>query len=304
MSNTAKQVEQACDSVDGPCSAIDTLLTPRERDLGGFSVRRLLPTARRKMVGPWIFFDEMGPADFPAGEGINVRPHPHIGIATVTYLFEGEILHRDSVGSYQPIRPGDINLMVTGSGMTHSERERPEITATDHRIHALQLWLALPDEHEEIGPAFFHYPEADIPRVNVDGVPVRVMMGSAYGQLSPVKQHSDTLYVEAELEAGQTLTLPDAQERALYLTRGQVTVEGATVAAHTMAILTPRTGVTVTADEETRLVVIGGSPVGKRFIEWNFVSSRKERIEQAKSDWQAGRFAKVLGDEAEFIPLP
>ena len=304
MSNTAEQVEQTCDSVDGPCSVIETLLTPRERDLGGFSVRRLLPTARRKMVGPWIFFDEMGPADFPAGEGINVRPHPHIGIATVTYLFEGEILHRDSVGSYQPIRPGDINLMVTGSGMTHSERERPEITATDHRIHALQLWLALPDEHEETDPAFYHYPEADIPQLDVEGVPVRVMMGSAFGELSPVKQHSDTLYVEAELKAGQSLTLPDAPERALYLTRGRVSVEGATVDAHSMAILTPRAGVTVTADADTRLVVIGGSPVGKRFIEWNFVSSRKERIEQAKADWQAGRFDKVLGDEAEFIPLP
>ncbi|WP_372987985.1 pirin family protein [Marinobacter sp.] len=149
MSNTLKYAEQQCDAIEAPCSAIEKILSPRVADLGGFSVRRLLPTAKQRMVGPWIFFDEMGPADFPAGEGINVRPHPHVGIATVTYLFEGEILHRDSVGSYQPIRPGDINLMVAGRGIAHSERERPEVTAKDHRLHGLQLWLALPEEQEE-----------------------------------------------------------------------------------------------------------------------------------------------------------
>ena len=304
MSNTANRVEQACDCVEAPCDVIEMTLSSRERDLGGFSVRRLLPTARRKMVGPWIFFDEMGPAAFPAGEGINVRPHPHIGIATVTYLFQGEILHRDSVGSYQPIRPGDINLMVTGSGMTHSERERPEVTASDHSVHALQLWLALPDSEEETDPAFYHYPGADVPQADVNGVPVRIMIGSAFGQTSPVKQYSETLYLEADLKAGQRLRLPDSPERALYLTEGRLDVSGTDVEAHTMAILKPGATVEVLAKADTRLVIIGGAPVGKRFIEWNFVSSRKERIEQAKQDWTEGRFAKVVGDEQEFIPLP
>ena len=226
MSNLMNTVEQNCDSADAPCSAIETILSPRVANLGGFSVRRLLPTAKRKMVGPWVFFDEMGPAEFPAGQGLNVLPHPHIGIATVTYLFEGEILHRDSVGSYQPIRPGDINLMVAGSGIAHSERERPEITATDHRLHGLQLWLALPQEHEETAPAFHHYPEDDIPAVEIDGVPVRVMIGSAYGVTSPVLKFSETLYLEATLKTSQTLALPQAPERAVYVASGALRAHG------------------------------------------------------------------------------
>jgi len=302
MSNVLKSAEQGCDVIDSPCSAIETILSPRVADLGGFSVRRLLPTAKRKMVGPWIFFDEMGPADFPAGEGINVLPHPHIGIATVTYLFEGEILHRDSVGSYQPIRPGDINLMVAGSGIAHSERERPEITATDHRLHGLQLWLALPEEHEETGPAFHHYPDDDIPAVEIEGVAVRVMIGCAYGITSPVRQFSETLYLEATLEAGQTLELPEAPERAVYVASGVLRAHGSELPTHSMTVFSPEPGVAVTATEDTRIVVIGGEPLGKRFIEWNFVSSSKARIDKAREDWRAGRFAKVVGDEEAFIP--
>jgi len=302
MSNVLKSAEQGCDVFDSPCSAIETILSPRVADLGGFSVRRLLPTAKRKMVGPWIFFDEMGPADFPAGEGINVLPHPHIGIATVTYLFEGEILHRDSVGSYQPIRPGDINLMVAGSGIAHSERERPEITATDHRLHGLQLWLALPEEHEETGPAFHHYPDDDIPAVEIEGVAVRVMIGCAYGITSPVRQFSETLYLEANLEAGQTLELPEAPERAVYVASGVLRAHGSELPTHSMTVFSPEPGVAVTATEDTRIVVIGGEPLGKRFIEWNFVSSSKARIDKAREDWRAGRFAKVVGDEEAFIP--
>lgn len=302
MSNVLQSAERRCDAIDAPCSAIETILSPRVADLGGFSVRRLLPTAKRKMVGPWTFFDEMGPAAFPAGEGINVRPHPHIGIATVTYLFHGEILHRDSVGSLQPIRPGDINLMVAGRGITHSERERPEVTATERRLHGLQLWLALPEEHEETEPAFHHYPSDQIPAIDVDGVPVRVMIGSAYGVTSPVRQFSETLYLEATLKAGQTLTLPDASERAVYVTKGALSAHGSDLPTHSMTVFAPEQGVSIAATEDARIALIGGEPLGKRFIEWNFVSSRKARIDQAKDDWRAGRFAKVVGDEVEFIP--
>lgn len=303
MSNLANQCEQPCDAYEG-CGAIELVIEPREKDLGGFSVRRVLPTAQRKMVGPWIFFDHMGPAEFPAGQGINVRPHPHIGIATVTYLFEGEILHRDSLGSEQPIRPGDINLMVTGKGMVHSERERPEITTTAHRLHGLQLWLALPEALEETDPAFYHYPGKAIPQTTVNDVPVRVMMGNAYGVTSPVKTFADTLYLEADLQAGQSLEMPDADERAVYVAKGELTIGDTLLPQYSMAVLSRAAGVQVQAQQETRLALVGGESFSRRFIEWNFVSSRKERIEQAKADWQAGRFDKVPGDETEFIPLP
>lgn len=302
MSNLLQSAEQGCDALKPSCSAIETLLTPRVADLGGFSVRRLLPTAKRKMVGPWIFFDEMGPAEFSAGQGINVRPHPHIGLATVTYLFEGEILHRDSLGSLQAIRPGDINLMVAGRGITHSERERPEHTAADHRLHGLQLWLALPEAEEETDPAFHHYPGNAMPSVVVNGVPVRVLIGSAYGVTSPVRQFSDTLYLEATLAQAQTLELPEAQERGVYVAHGALSVQGTQVPTHGMAVFTAGPGVVITATEDTRIALIGGSPLGRRYIEWNFVSSRKNRIDQAREDWRAGRFDKVLGDEVEFIP--
>ncbi len=304
MSNTLDLAEQPCTAQESPCGAVELVLQPKDRDLGGFSVRRLLPTAHRKMVGPWIFFDHMGPALFPAGSGINVRPHPHIGIATVTYLFEGEILHRDSLGSLQAIRPGDINLMVTGRGMVHSERERPEITATDHRLNGLQLWLALPAEHEETEPAFHHYPGDQVPTVSVEGVPVRVMIGSAYGVTSPVRTFSDTLYLEADLQPGQTLTLPEAEERAVYVVSGHLSAQDSAMPSHSMTVFAQAPGISLRADEASRIALIGGAPVGKRFIEWNFVSSRRERIEQAKRDWQEGKFPRVPGDEQEFIPLP
>ncbi len=304
MSNTLAKAEQPCDATVSPCSAVEVILKPRDKDLGGFSVRRLLPTARRKMVGPWIFFDHMGPARFPAGSGINVRPHPHIGIATVTYLFDGEILHRDSLGSLQPIRPGDINLMVTGRGMVHSERERPEITATDHSLNGLQLWLALPEADEEIEPAFHHYPSNGIPTATVDGVAVRVMMGSAYGVSSPVRLFSDTLYLEADLQPGQTLMLPDAEERAVYIVSGALTAQDTEMPARSMTVFSREPNVAVKATQASRIALIGGAPLGRRFIEWNFVSSHKERIEKAKKDWREGRFPKVPGDEEEFIPLP
>lgn len=303
MSNTFKEVEQPCDCKDS-CGAIERILTAKDKDLGGFSVRRLLPTAQQKMVGPWIFFDHMGPANFPAGEGINVRPHPHIGIATVTYLFEGEILHRDSLGSLQPIQPGDINLMVAGKGIVHSERERYEVTATDHLLHGLQLWLALPLADEECEPAFYHYPDDTIPSLHIDGVPVRVLMGTAFGVTSPVQTFAETLYVEADLQPGQRFTLPMAEERAIYIAKGHVTAKDSDLPEHSMAIVSQQEGITIEAKVPSRIAIIGGENVGTRFIEWNFVSSRKARIEQAKTDWRNHDFPLVPGDETEFIPLP
>lgn len=295
--------DQTCIKPAG-CDAIELIIEPRDTDLGGFSVRRVLPVRQRRMVGPWIFFDHMGPAGFAAGEGINVRPHPHINLATVTYLFEGEILHRDSLGSYQAIRPGDVNLMVAGKGITHSERERPEITGTAHRLHGLQLWLALPEADEEIDPAFYHYPDADIPRVDVDGVRVRVIMGTAFGVTSPVKVYADTLYVEAHLQAGQTIRVPDAEERAVYVAEGELSANGTRIAEHTMAVFSSTPGIELTATQDSRIAIVGGQHLGPRFIDWNFVSSRRERIKQAKADWKAQVFPKVVGDEQEFIPLP
>lgn len=303
MSNLAKEPEQPCDVAQG-CGAVELVIQPRDRDLGGFSVRRVLPSAGRRMVGPWVFFDHMGPAGFAAGQGINVRPHPHINLATVTYLFEGEILHRDSLGSLQVIRPGDINLMVAGSGIVHSERERPEVTAVDHRLHGLQLWLALPEADEESEPAFHHYPGADIPAVAVDGVPIRVMMGSAYGVTSPVRVFAETLYVEAHLQAGQAIVLPEAEERAVYVAQGSLEAQGTPIPEHSMAVFARAEGVILEATAEARIAIVGGESLGRRYIEWNFVSSRKTRIEKAKQDWKAGRFPKVPGDEDEFIPLP
>lgn len=280
------------------------IIEPRTKDLGGFSVRRLLPKAKQKMIGPWIFFDHMGPAEFPAGKGIDVRPHPHINLATVTYLFEGEILHRDSLGSVATIVPGDINLMVAGKGIVHSERERLEIRNQSHRLHGLQLWLALPEADEETEPAFYHYDERDIPKDSIKGVPLRVMMGTAYGMTSPVKTFAETVYIEAALQKGQKLQLPDAQERGLYVANGAVDLAGQAVNTYEMAVLSGG-GVNIEAtSDDTRIALIGGEKLGARYIDWNFVSSRKERIEQARADWQAQKFDKVPGDDQEYIPLP
>ena len=286
-------------------SVLTTIISPRERDLGGFSVRRVLPSPGMAMVGPWIFFDHMGPVLFPPGQGIDVRPHPHINLATVTYLFEGEMLHRDSLGNEVVITPGAINLMVAGKGIVHSERQRAEAKARNNRLHGLQLWLALPAATEEIDPEFHHYDAAAIPRVMVESVPVRVLIGSAWGVTSPVKTCSDTLYVEAALQPGQRLLIPaEATERAVYVTTGKLQAGETVVDACTMAVLAPGVNVSLQAESETRLAIVGGEPLGKRHVWWNFASSRKERIEDAKADWRAGRFPKVPGDEIEFIPLP
>jgi redox-sensitive bicupin YhaK (pirin superfamily) len=300
---TTKPCEQR--EIAGSCSAIELLIEPKSTDLGGFSVRRALPSGKQRKVGPWVFFDHMGPAVFPPGQGVDVRPHPHINLATVTYLFEGEMLHRDSLGNELVINPGEINLMVAGKGIVHSERQREEVKTENNVLNGLQLWLALPEADEEIDPEFHHYAAEDIPQIDIDGVSVRVLIGNAYGITSPVKTFAETLYVEARLDAGQRLELPDTvEERALYVIAGNLKALESDIKEHSFAVLTPCQSVSVTATEASRIAIIGGEKLSRRYIWWNFVSSRKERIEQAKTDWKTGKFPKVPGDDIEYIPLP
>lgn len=281
------------------------LLTGHIQDLGGFSVRRLLPHQAQRAVGPWVFFDHLGPAQFAPGAGINVRPHPHINLATVTYLFTGEILHRDSLGNLQAIHPGDLNLMIAGRGIVHSERETETAKQQTRDLHGLQLWLALPEAAEEIEPEFLHYPSASLPALTLQAVPVRVLIGTAYGVSSPVKTLSPTLYIEADLQAGQSLALPEGvSELGIYVASGQLQLGEQNLDAYTLTALdSPYQGELV-AQSASRIAMIGGAPLGKRYMWWNFVSSRKERIEEAKLEWKNRSFPLVPGDEQEFIPLP
>ncbi|WP_018697991.1 pirin family protein [Amorphus coralli] len=292
-----------CRNEDG--SPVDMVVVPRAHDIGGFEVRRALPTARRRMVGPFIFFDQMGPAELPVGEGMDVRPHPHIGLATVTYLFEGEILHRDSLGTVQPIRPGEVNWMTAGKGIAHSERSPDAERARGPHMLGLQLWVALPKGMEETDPEFFHYDGAALPTLEDEGKRVRVMIGSLYGQTAGVKTYSDTLYADVVLEPGARLPLDTGhEERAIYLMSGAVEIAGERYEAGRLIVFHPRHHATLVALEPTRFVIVGGAAMdGPRHIWWNFVSSSKERIEDAKADWLAGRFPAVPG-EHEFIPLP
>lgn len=283
--------------------SVELVIAPQEKDLGEFTVRRVLPAAERRMVGSFIFFDHMGPAEFPPGMGIQVRPHPHIGIATVTYLFEGQIMHRDSLGFVQPIECGAVNLMTTGSGMVHSERAGDDLDEVS-RLHGIQSWMALPDHEEEREPAFQHYPAVDLPDIDVNGVNVRVIIGEAYGHTSPVHAYSSTLYLECLMPEGTELTLPDHyQETGAYVVTGSVAIDGQAYGEGVMAVARSGAAMTLTANEETRVMVVGGEALGERHIYWNFVSSSRERIEQAKSDWREGKFDMVPG-EHEFIPLP
>jgi redox-sensitive bicupin YhaK (pirin superfamily) len=287
------------------CDAIETVIVPRARDIGGFSVRRALPSARKQMVGPFIFFDQMGPAEFLLGQGIDVRPHPHIGLSTVTYLFDGEIMHRDSLGVVQPIRPGAVNLMTAGRGIVHSERTAPEERAKAPKLFGIQTWAALPATHEEVMPDFAHFTEADLPRITGDGKRVRVIMGSLYGETSPVPFPWDVMYAEAVLAPGAILPLdPGHDERAIYVVSGEIDIAGDIFGSGQLLVFKPGDRISVLALSNARLMLIGGEPMdGPRHIWWNFVSSRKERIEQAKAEWKSGRFDTVPG-EHEFIPLP
>jgi redox-sensitive bicupin YhaK (pirin superfamily) len=285
---------------------IELVIEPRRRDLGGFEVGRVLPYARRRMVGPFIFFDRMGPVNFPPGipRSVDVRPHPHIGLATITYLFEGEIMHRDSLGTEQPIRPGEVNLMTAGRGITHSERFE-KARREGGPMDGIQAWVALPKEREEIEPDFAHHGREELPSFDEDGARGRLIVGESMGARSPAKTHSPIFYQHVELDAGGRLQLPaQYSERAAYLVSGSVEAGGHALAEGQMVVFAPGRPVLFTASAPAVLVLLGGEPVGERFIEWNFVSSSKERIEQAKADWRAGRMKLPDLDAGEFIPLP
>jgi hypothetical protein len=289
------------------CDAIAQVIVPRTVDLGdGFSVRRALPSARTRMVGPFIFFDHFGPAEFRAGSGLDVRPHPHIGLATVTYLFDGEIMHRDSLGTAAAIKPGEVNWMTAGRGIVHSERTGADKRVTGSPIHGLQMWVALPAAKEEMEAGFAHHETAEFPMVKDNGKTVRVVVGSLYGAASPVPVVHETMFADIHLTAGATLPIDTShEERALYVIDGTIDIAGDTFEPGQLLVFKPGDRLSVTAASKAHVVLAGGAPMdGPRHIWWNFVSSRKDRIEQAKADWKAGHFDKVPGDEIEFIPLP
>jgi redox-sensitive bicupin YhaK (pirin superfamily) len=286
---------------------IELVIAARHRDLGnGFMVRRLLPSIPRRMVGPFIFLDHMGPVALPAGQGVDVLPHPHVGLATVTYLFEGETLHRDSLGSEQLITPGAVNWMTAGRGIVHSERTSAASRLAGPRLHGLQLWVALPLADEETNPSFQHTPAADIPELSVHGTKVRVMAGTAFGVTSPVKVCSDLYYVEAELAPGADVPVPDEYSgRAVYVVSGALSCDGTRYGDGTMLVLQEHARPNLKAAEASRVVALGGAELdGDRHIWWNFVSSSIDRIERAKTEWRQHRFPLIPGDEHEFVPLP
>ena len=288
------------------CDALELVIVPRVRDLGdGFSVRRALPHGKRQMVGPFIFFDQMGPVQFIAGQGLDVRPHPHIGLATVTYLFDGRVMHRDSEGNALEITPGAMNLMTAGRGIAHSERSPADARQGSEGMFGIQSWIALPQAHEETAPSFQHFDAGSLALIEDGGVRARVIAGSAFGKTSPVGMLSEWLYAEVVLAPGASAPLdPDQEERAIYVGEGEVDIAGETFEGPRLLIFRPGDRITVRALRRARLMFLGGAALeGPRYIWWNFVSSRKERIEQAKEDWKTGRFAPVP-NETEFIPLP
>ncbi|MGC1497382.1 MAG: pirin family protein [Sulfitobacter sp.] len=292
--------------------AIETVIVPRARDLGGFEVRRALPAPKRQMVGPFIFFDQMGPAEFLTGKGIDVRPHPHIGLATVTYLYKGKIHHRDSLGTDQWIEPGAVNWMVAGQGITHSERADGDLIKQPHELFGIQTWVALPQKHEESGAIFEHAPKASLPMLEGEGKHLRLILGTAYGETAPVKVFSETFYADALLEAGASIPMPDNHEdRGLYVISGEVSVSGQSFAAGQMLVFRPGDQISAKAGEQgARIMLLGGATMdGPRHIWWNFVASSKDRIDAAKEAWRAGdwahgRFKLPPGDDAEFTPAP
>jgi redox-sensitive bicupin YhaK (pirin superfamily) len=287
-------------------SPIELVVVARPRDLGGFTVGRALPSMQRRLVGPFIFFDHMMRHELAPGHGMDVRPHPHIGLATVTYLFDGEIIHKDSLGSNQAIVPGDVNWMVAGRGIVHSERSGDERRRIGSLMHGIQCWVAFPTADEEMEPSFEHHPGSTLPNVELPGAALRILAGHAYGARSPVAVRSPTLYAHAELQEGADLPLPDDhEERAAYVVEGEVTCGGQTHGPGSMLIFRPGAAATLHAAKPSRLMLLGGARLdGTRHIFWNFVSSSKDRIERAKDEWKRGAFPKVPGDDVEFIPLP
>ncbi|MGH8496783.1 MAG: pirin family protein [Gammaproteobacteria bacterium] len=292
-----------CLTSEGP---LHLVIDPRPHDLGGFTVRRALPAREWQRVGPFIFFDHIGPAQFEPGKGVDVRPHPHIGLATVTYLFEGAFMHRDSLGSAQLIEPGAVNWMTAGRGIVHSERTPPDSRKQSSRLHGIQSWVALPIPDEETEASFEHCPTESLPVIRQGGVTMRLIAGSAYGKTSPVRTLSGMFYLDAKMHAGSSITLPaDYEDRAVYPIDAPVSVNGVTCSAMRMAVLKSGGEVEISASVKARLMLLGGEPLeGERILWWNLVSSSRDLIEKAKQDWAGGRFPKVPGDEIEFIPLP
>jgi len=288
------------------CEAISDVIVPRSIDIDGLVIQRALPSTQTRLIGPFIFFDHFGPALFRAGQGVDVRPHPHIGLSTLTYMFEGEIVHRDSLGSHNEIRPGEVNWMTSGRGIVHSERTAPELRVDGAPIHGLQCWVALPRKDEEIDPSFDHYDVPQFPEVNAEGKRVRIVTGTAFGATSPVRTTSETLFVDAKLSAGASMPIDaDCEERGIYTVSGEIDVQGDTFGPDRLLVLRPGDKITVRANTDAHLMLLGGAAMdGPRYLWWNFVSSRQERIEQAKAEWKSGRFAIVPGDTEEFIPLP
>jgi redox-sensitive bicupin YhaK (pirin superfamily) len=291
---------------------IETVIVPRSRDLGGFSVRRALPAPQRQMVGPFIFFDHVGPAEFINGTGVDVRPHPHIGLATVTYLYKGEFQHRDSLGTSQMIYPGEVNWMIAGNGVTHSERTSAETRKNPHALHGIQTWVALPDRQEDTDAGFQHFGVADMPVISDAGVSLRLTLGRGWGKTAPAKTFSDMFYADATLRPGAKLPMPkDHEDRGVYVITGSISIAGDVFEAGQMMVLRPRDDITISAGEQgAHVMLLGGETLGgPRFIWWNFVASSQEKIDAAKEawkqgDWAHGRFQLPPGDEAEFIPLP
>ena len=287
------------------CDAIETIVIPRSRDLGSFSVRRALPSTERRMVGPFVFFDQMGPSEFLLGQGMDVRPHPHIGLSTVTYLFEGEVMHRDSLGTELAIMPGELNWMTAGRGITHSERTRTSLRTGGAHLFGIQAWVALSSRDEEVDPGFAHYDAAALPPIAGEGKQVRLIAGSMLGVASPVRTSSPMFYADVSLDPGASFPLDAVhQERAIYTVQGDIEIAGDVFGPGQLLVFRPGDAITIRARGSVRFMALGGEPMdGPRHLWWNFVSSRPERIEQAKADWRAGRFDSVPG-EHEFIPLP
>ncbi len=304
-------LDPSCPTGDA-IDAIETLIVPRARDIGGFEVRRALPAPKRQMVGPFIFFDQAGPAEFVTGQGVDVRPHPHIGLATVTYLFRGEFQHRDSLGTDQMIHPGAVNWMIAGKGVTHSERTSAETRTHPHSLFGIQTWVALPEAAEDGEAGFEHQGKEALPFLEAEGVRARLILGSAWGERAPVKVFGELFYADVELGPGARVPLPDGHEdRGLYIVSGSVVVGGQRFEAAQMMVFRPGDRLHVTAGPEgARLMLLGGETMGgPRYIWWNFVASSRERIEAAKEawrqgDWEHGRFRLPAGDDAEFVPLP
>jgi len=304
-------LEPSCPTTPQECDAIETLIVPRARDIGAFEVRRALPSSKRQMVGPFIFFDQMGPAEFLTDQGMDVRPHPHIGLATVTYLYQGGVYHRDSLGTEMEILPGAVNWMIAGNGITHSERTAPERRRAGERLFGIQTWVALPEAFEETAPGFEHVEKDRLPFLDAEGKQVRLILGTLYGARAPVRTFSEMFYADALLAEGTSLPLPaEHEDRGVYITQGEIEIAGERFEAGRMMVFRPGDEITITALRPSRLMMLGGETLGgPRFIWWNFVASSRDKIEAARAawaagDWTHGRFQLPPSDHDEFIPIP